>query len=118
MNYKKQIHETNKEIIWEIEEVVDIENGVYNTTYLADSYITRVVLEDNKVLCRYLYKEKKPEVITDVNSITIEYVTNHGIKKMVYKGIDKHSLSIRHDFTAFDMADAEISFRYSGEYKE
>ena len=63
MNYKNKIHETETEIVYEVEEVVPLEeNGVYNTTHLAESIIATAYLNDNKeVLVRYLYKEKKPE---------------------------------------------------------
>jgi hypothetical protein len=114
MNYKNKVHETDTEIIWEIEEVVQLEkNGIYNTTHLAESIIATAYLNDDKeVLVRYLYKEKKPEVVTGVNSVTIEYATNYGTKKLIYKDIDKKSLSITHELSPYVMNSTEIRFSY------
>jgi hypothetical protein len=116
MNYKNKIHETDTEIIWEVEEVIKLEdNGIYNTTYLAESIIATVYLNDNKeVLVRYLYKEKKLEVVTGVNSVTVEYVTNYGTKKLVYKGIDKHSFNLIQESSIYEKSKAELSFMYGG----
>ena len=114
MNYKNKIHETETEIIYEVEEAVPLEEkGIYNTTYLAESMIATVRMNDS-VLVRYLYKEKKPEVIKAVKSVTVEYATNYGVKKLVYKGIDKDSLSITNETSSYVMSEAEISFRYGG----
>lgn len=114
MNYKNKVHETETEIIYEVEEVVPLEEkGIYNTTYLAESIIATAYLNDNKeVLVRYLYKEKKPEVIKEIKSVTVECVTNYGTKKLVYKGIDKGSFSVTQESSIYEKSRAELSFTY------
>ena len=114
MNYKNKVYETETEIIYEIEEIVLLkENGVYNTTYLAESIIATAYLNDNKeVLVRYLYKEKKPEIVKKVNSITVEYATNYGVKKMKYTNIDM--LSINNEFSRGVRCRTELNFEYGG----
>ena len=114
MNYKNKVHETETEIVYEVEEVVPLEEkGIYNTTYLAESMIATVRMNDS-VLVRYLYKEKKPEVIKAVNSVTVEYATNYGVKKLAYNGIDKDSFSVTQESSPYVMCRAELSFNYGG----
>ena len=91
---KKKIHETKTEIIYEVEEIVPLENnGIYNTTYLAEFVMDTTVLT-NGVLVRYLYKEKKPEIIEGVEEVTIKFTTNYGTKDVTYKDIDDFSIEI------------------------
>ena len=107
---KKKIHETKTEIVYEVEEIIPLENnGIYNTTYLAESIICTAMLI-NGVLVRYLYKEKKPEIIEGVKSITLEYITNYETKKITFENIDDCSVEVINCHN--DKDEVKLSFKY------
>lgn len=107
---KKKIHETETEVIYEIEEIVPLEkNDIYNTTYLAESIICMVKL-DNNIFAKYLYKEKKSEIIKDIKSVTIEFATNYGNKEITYANIDCCSIEMTNSFDGGH--EIKLSFKY------
>lgn len=116
IKYKNKVHETAKEIIWEVEEVVKLEDGgIYNATYLPESIISTVILEDNEVLLKYLYKETKPEEVTGISNVTIEYTTSYGNKKtIVYTGIYKDSFQLAQSISPYVGSEVDLHFAFGG----